>query len=264
MPFQIRMRLRERLFTELAPFTREEAVRLLAAVCGGSVYAHVNELISGFVTLPGGVRVGIAGRPLPVNGTIVNFTQVTGFNIRIPREIKGCAERFIRMLTSADGMPVSAVIAAPPGVGKTTFLRDCIRCFSNGVGTARPLSTCVADERNELTGSVDGAASLDVGPRTDVLEGIPKSVAIPMLIRSMSPDVIVTDELMGKADIEAVSRAAKSGVAVLASTHSGSAEEIIKNSELSQLFHEGTVKKLLLLSRRPNGTAFALSEIPLC
>lgn len=249
-PVQIRTANGELLLRDQPPFTENEAKTMLETICDHSVYAREQELTSGFVTMPGGVRVGLSGAPIFEDGRIVRLTSVSGFNIRIPRQVIGCAEPFIRRLTEG-GRVRSAVIASPPRVGKTTFLRDCIRCFSDGIGV-RAQTVAVADERNELTGSVNGAACLNVGARTDAMIGVPKSVSIPLLVRSMAPDVIVTDELFGEADISAVAEAAKYGVAVLASVHAASASELAAKRWLVDALLGGVLARVFILKRSVN------------
>ena len=150
-PMQAAGRRGEQVFLQLKPFTKSEACEMLEAICGHSVFAREQELLQGYVTLAGGARVGICGKPLYENGKVTRLTAVTSFNIRIPREVIGCAERFIGRFFDGS-TPLSAIIAAAPGAGKTTFLRDCARCLSDGIGVPRSLRVAVADERNELSG----------------------------------------------------------------------------------------------------------------
>lgn len=251
-PVQLRTQHGEIMLRQLRPFTREEAKRMLETVCSYSVYAKEQELARGFIGLPGGVRVGVAGEPVIEDGRIARLTDVTCFNIRIPREIKGCAEPFLPMFTEKTGddvRPVSTLVAAPPGVGKTTFLRDLARCLSNGAGSLRPFCVAVADERNELGGSVGGVPTLDIGERTDIMCGVPKAAAMPILLRSMAPEAIVTDELDGKQDMIAVSEAAKYGVAVFASIHAGSSAELACKKWLTEPIANGLRLRVLLLRR---------------
>lgn len=259
-PMQMTGKRGEQVFFKLPPFTRAEAGEMLEAVCGHSVFARERELLNGFVTLPGGARVGICGKPMFENGSVTRLTAVSSFNIRIPREIRGCAERFMGLFFEGS-MPVSSIVAAPPGVGKTTLLRDCARCFSDGIGVPRPLRVAVADERNELAGMVDGHAAMNLGIRTDVMEGIPKAAAIPMLIRSMAPDVIITDELSGRVDTEAISEAAKYGIAVIASVHAGSPAQLRSKLWLRQAVEDGVIARVLLLRRTSSGISLHETDI---
>lgn len=232
---------------EGAVFSRADARELLSKLCRHSVYSCEEELLSGFVTVEGGARVGVCGRPVVDRGRIVRLTEVTGFNIRFTREAVGCAEAVMGFVTEG-GRPVSALIAAPPAGGKTTLLRDIIRCFSHGVGCVA-CKVAVADERGELAGCRDGVPSFDIGPRTDVMELAPKAESIGLLIRSMSPELIVTDELGSSRDAAAIAEAARCGVAVIASAHASSAEDLLRRPALSAALDSGVFKRVLLLKR---------------
>ena len=228
-------------------FSMDEARELLEKLCRHSIYSHEDELRNGFLTLSGGSRVGVCGRPVVENGRIVRLTQVSNFNIRITREAIGCAEPVMQHIIE-QGMPVSALIAAPPGGGKTTLLRDIARCISNGVGLP-PQKVALADERGELAGCIDGAPSFDIGERTDVFELAPKAEAIMTLIRTMSPRVIITDELGGAEDANAVLEAARCGVEVIASAHASSKDELEKRGRLKTLLDAKVFKRILIVKR---------------
>lgn len=230
-----------------AVFSAQDAHELLEKLCRHSVYSREDELKQGFLTLDGGTRVGVCGRPVIEDGRIIRLTKVTSFNIRITREVMGCAESILPYMTY-QGRPVSTLIAAPPAGGKTTLLRDIARCVSDGIGVL-PCRTAIADERGELAGCVDGAPSFDVGARTDVMELAPKAEAMRMLIRSMSPEVIVTDELGGEDDAQAAAEAAACGTVVIASVHASSGDELQSRSSLRKLIASGVFKRVLLVKR---------------
>ena len=238
----------DELIPDTEPFSADEAKELLERLCRHSVYAHTDELRSGYVSLEGGARVGVCGKPAVDKGRILDLTEVSSFNIRIPREVKGCAEGVMKLISDG-GRPCSTLIAAPPGGGKTTLLRDIVRCLSEGVGVF-PQKVAVADERGELAGCVNGAPTFDVGRRTDVMDRAPKAESVSLLIRAMSPDVIVTDEIGGEADAKAILEAAFCGVSVIASAHASSAEELKKRVGVERLIDEGSFKRILLLKRR--------------
>lgn len=256
-PVQLLFSDKDVLLSQYNALTPEETVTMLHAICMDSVYAVENELKLGFVTLPGGARVGLSGKPVVENDRIIGLTSIQSFNIRIPHMAKGCAEPFVNTFVK-NGLPVSSIIASPPGIGKTTFLRDLARCFSDGVGIHRGFKTALADERNELSGSVQSVPMLDIGERTDVMSLVPKAIAIPMLIRSMSPELIITDELMTDDDYNAVSNAIGHGISVIASVHSGSLAVLQKMKQIRNLLDCGITMKLLLLSR--NGDRVGLRD----
>lgn len=239
------------LLSQYNAITHDETIEMLHAICMNSVYSVENELKLGFVTLPGGARVGISGKPVMDSGTVIGLTSIQSFNIRIPHVAKGCAEPFVHLFLR-DGNPISAIIASPPGRGKTTFLRDVARCFSDGVGIGRAYKTALADERNELSGSVESVPMLDVGSRTDVMSLIPKSLAMPMLIRSMSPEIIITDELMNDEDFNAAASAIGHGIGVIASVHSSDLGALNRMEQIKNMIEKGMAISTFLLKRNGN------------
>ncbi len=182
-----------------------------------SVYALEEELRRGFLTLAGGHRVGLAGQFLQEEGRL---KQVTSLNVRLAKELPGIAALVLPYLVE-NGIVLNTMIVSPPQGGKTTLLRDLIRQISTGV---RRLGlpghkVGVVDERSELAGSMDGVPQLDLGPRTDVLDASPKVEGLWLILRSLSPQVIVTDELGGASEAAALSDAARAGVRILATAH---------------------------------------------
>lgn len=124
-----------------------------------------------------------------------------------------------------EGRPVSALIISPPGLGKTTLIRDIARQMSDGTGGRRPVRVAIADERGEIAGCVLGIPTLNVGMRTDVMDGCPKRVSMELMARSMSPQVIITDELGHSGDMEAVRDVMRSGIQVIATVHARDGRE---------------------------------------
>ncbi len=240
-------------------FTRENAAELLEKLCRHSIYSHSEELKRGFLAFDGGIRIGVCGRPVSENGSIVKLTEVSSFNIRFAREALGCAEGSMRLVSEA-GRPVSSLIIAAPSGGKTTLLRDIARCFSEGIGVD-PVKTAIADERGELAGCSGGAPTFNVGRRTDVMEFVSKAEAVSLLVRSMSPEVIITDEIGDRADADSLTEAVRCGVAVIASAHASSAEELMQREVLSGLIKSGAFRRVLLLKRR--GSVLRISPLKL-
>ena len=185
--------------------TRQEVEDTLFAACGYSVYAVENQIRRGFVTAEGGERIGIAGTVVYEKGGVLAIRDVTSLCIRIPHEIRGCAEEIFRRCL-ADGLR-SVLILAPPGEGKTTILRD----LSRIVCEKTRANVLVSDERGELSAG-------EIGETADVVRFADKLTAFTEGIRAMRPDVIVTDELLPE-DYAAVRRAVASGITVLASAH---------------------------------------------
>jgi stage III sporulation protein AA len=212
---------------------------MLNYLCGYSPYAMEEELRQGFFTIEGGHRVGVTGRTsyekAGASPVVSAVSDISGLNIRIAHERKGCAKDLIPWIRR-DGRLSHTFLFAPPGVGKTTYLRDCIRLLSSGDEKQSGVKVGVVDERSEIAACHCGVPQNDLGSRVDVLDNCPKEQGMRMLLRSMSPEVIAVDELGDQADFAAVAECAKSGVAVLGTIHAGSVGEAREKMDLCEAF----------------------------
>lgn len=187
-----------------------------------SYHSREAELARGYFTMKSGCRVGISGSfSCDENGKI-RLCSIGSMCVRIAREFKGCAEELTEAILT-DGRPVNALICSSPGLGKTTMLRDAARQLSD-----RGYTVGIADERHEIAACHDGVPQMDVGMRTDVADGCPKGSGMDMLMRSMSPQILITDEIGGREDMETIRLASRRGVSVIATAHAGSYEELQK------------------------------------
>lgn len=189
---------------------------LLEALTGHSLYTRGHETSQGYVTLAGGHRVGICGRASLRKGQ-ATLHDPASLCIRIACQWPGCADPLLAAMAETKLLPCpSVLVIGPPGSGKTTLLRDAARQLASG---PHPLQTAVIDERGEIAACVNGVPQLDVGDTADVLDGMPKKEAVPWLIRSMAPQLIVMDELSGEDDAACILEAVSAGVSVMASLH---------------------------------------------
>jgi len=140
--------------------------------------------------------------------------------------------------------------------GKTTILRDLVRNISNGIDEIgfRGINVGMVDERSELSALYKGVPQNDIGIRTDVMENVPKSIGIKMLIRTMAPQVVVADEIGSSNDVEAIKEAATSGVKGIFTAHGDSNKNLLNNPILKSLIQTGIIERTIFLKRiKDNG-----------
>ena len=208
----------------------------------------------------GGFRVGLCGSAVVKDGEVTNLKQIASAVIRISREQKGIAQAVAPRLFR-DGRFVSTLLLSPPGGGKTTLLRDLVRQLSQGEGVP-PQRITLIDEREEIAVMYRGQPQMDVGPRTDVLSGCPKALAIPMPLRAMNPQIIAVDEITVREDLRAISQAAGCGVALLATIHAANVEELQAKPLYQELLAGRVFRQVVLIRTGPEGRLYAVENLP--
>lgn len=228
-----------------SPVTGMELEQLLELASGASLHTVLAQLRQGFVTIEGGHRLGLCGRVVMRDGELVNLRPLSSAVLRIARQVRGAADSVIGQLCP-DGVLVNTLILAPPGAGKTTLLRDVIRRVSDGRG-CHPQRVALADERGEVAALWNGVPQLDVGRRTDVLEGCPKAQGLMMLLRAMGPQVLAVDEITAQEDVEAMMTAVGCGVTLLATAHGQDKRDLERRSLYRPLLQEHIFKRLVYI-----------------
>ncbi len=207
---------------------RQTIENVVHTICDYSVYSRQNEISEGFVTLRGGHRAGICGTAVLSSGTVSNIRDISSVNLRIAREVRGCADGFLLRNPDLRG---GVLICGAPNSGKTTFIRDLARQLSYSYKIS------LLDARGELAACVGGEPQNDVG-LCDVYCGYPKSVAMLQAVRSMSPDIIICDEIGSAKELEALEECRRCGVSVVATAHAdGNNGQILRTNAFSTLVY---------------------------
>lgn len=232
--------------------SEKELEAVLTHVCRYSIYAFADEIRQGYITIPGGHRVGISGQViLENNEQIRNIKYIRYLNIRIAHEVIGVSDKALPYLYNR-GEVLNTLIISPPGCGKTTMLRDLVRSFSVGNAYGKGRNVGLVDERSEIAGSFLGVPQNDIGLRTDVMDACPKHEGMMMLIRSMAPDILAVDELGSKKDIEAMHQAIQCGCKMLATIHGFSIEEIGRKEYMKIVMEEQLFDRYMVLGKKNN------------
>lgn len=224
--------------------SNEELKYLLQKISNYSLYAFEDEIKRGFITIKGGHRVGLAGECVCENGNIKTIKNITSLNFRICREIIGCAKNIIRYVISNNRV-YNTLIISPPKCGKTTLIRDITRMLSEA---GKRIS--VIDERSEIAACFMGVPQMKLGLRTDVLDNCPKVIGMNMAIRSLSPDVIVTDEIGTDEDIISLNNAINSGVNVITTIHGFSIDDLKNREVFMKILNSSVFERIIILSNK--------------
>lgn len=243
-----------------AAVTPEDLETLCDLATDYSRYAAEETLREGYLSVRGGFRVGLCGTAVMKDGESTALRDLSSAAVRIAREQRGIGEAVAPRLFR-DGRYQNTLLLSPPGGGKTTLLRDLVRQLSQGEGVP-PQRITLIDEREEIAVMYRGQPQMDVGPRTDVLSGCPKALAIPMALRAMNPQIIAVDEITIREDLRAISQAAGCGVALLATIHAANVEELQAKPLYQELLAGRVFRQAVLIRTGPEGRLYAVENLP--
>ncbi|NLL31345.1 MAG: stage III sporulation protein AA [Clostridiales bacterium] len=229
----------------------EDMKQILVKISNYSLYAYEEEIKQGYITIRGGHRIGIAGECVLVKGEIRTIRNISSINIRICREVIGCSNELMKYISYNDRV-YNTLIVSPPKCGKTTILRDIARNISEGMPIIglRGKKVSIIDERSEIAACYNGVPQLNIGVRSDVLDNCLKREGMIMAIRSLSPDILICDEIGTKGDIEALNMAFNSGVNVVVTIHGYNIEDIYNRNIFKDLLDNKILERIVILSNR--------------
>ena len=207
-------------------------------ICGmleHSLYARESELDRGYFTLPDGSRAGVCGE---ISRGIRSPEEISSLCIRIARAVPGCAAALIPAILESSG----TLIVSPPGLGKTTLLRDVAQQLSQA-----GQNVCLVDERGEIAACAGGRPRLEVGLRTDVISGTEKALAMGLAVRACAPEVLITDEMGAPRDAAAAGELLRCGVRLVTSCHGGTLDPKGLRRCIGELLKPGLLELGVLL-----------------
>lgn len=223
--------------------TPMDILNTLQVLCDNSIYSYQSQICQGFITILGGHRIGITGSAVMQNGKVININYISSLNFRIAKEIKGISNNVLPKIIDNNEIKTTLIVS-PPGYGKTTLLRDLVRNISDNGFTVS-----LVDERGEIAAMYKGVPQNDVGIRTDVIENVTKSIGMKIAVRTMTPQVIVADEIGTTEDIDAINYAMCSGVKGIFTAHGGNIDEMKKNEILNKLYQQKVFERIIFLEK---------------
>ncbi len=222
----------------------------LRSLCGNSLYSHSETIKEGYICTDGGIRAGVCGRAVTDGGRIISVTDISSISIRIPHRVPGASDELCKYILEDTfrGM----LIYSPPGVGKTTALRELVARLAS-----KPycLRVAVVDTRFEICGGLSGDMTIDA------LSGYPRDKGMETALRTLSPQLIICDEIGSYEDSEAVKNSFGSGVPTVVTTHGSTADEVRKKAYIKELCDMGAFSHIIGLDRKNNDFLLSVSRL---
>lgn len=237
-----------------AAVTPQQLDYLFERATSASFHAYEREIRNGFVFTSSGYRIGLCGTCYYDGSSLAGIHDFTSVSIRIPHDVRGCAEGVFPELVKAGFR--STIIFSPPGYGKTTLLRDLIQKLSTS-----GFRVAVVDERGEISGINRRQIGFDLGPNTDVMTGGRKAETAIMLLRAMNPQILAFDEITDQADIDAIKQAAGCGAALLATAHALDRKTLQSRALYRRLLNCGVFEQVVWIKMMNGKREYVVEEL---
>lgn len=225
-------------------FSENDMRGILARLCEESVHTYGSTIGEGYITLSGGLRVGVCGRAVCENGRVLNVREITSLAVRLPHAAPGASAEILPLILKGQRV-FSALIYSLPGVGKTTLVRD----IASRLGAKKRIS--VVDSRGEIY-----MREMFVHSLCDFLEGYPKGAGIELATRTLSPEALVCDEI-GEGEAESILSAQNTGVPLIATAHGASLASLLLRPCVRKLYDAGIFRYYVGVSRAPGSQKYA-------
>ena len=216
--------------------------------CENSRYAYEAQIKKGYLTLRNGHRAGLCGETVLTKDEVTGLKYISSVNLRIAHQLKNIAKPVLPYLYQR-GRVKNILILSPPGGGKTTLLRDMVRLISEGNDWGEGKNLSLIDERKEIAACYQGIPQLEVGRRTDIMDGCPKKEGMKMVLRTMSPQIIAVDELGGEEEVKLVRQIVRCGASIIATAHADSFGEWKEKEDNRQLVGKEIFRLIIELSK---------------
>lgn len=219
-----------------------------------SVHSVESNISKGYLSAKGGIRIGLCGEGFYKDKGLFGIRDFSSLAIRIPHEISACGTDKLNKIIE-NGL-CDIIIISPPGAGKTSCLREYVKLISDS-----GCRVSLIDERNEISGTVNGITQFDVGRHTDILLNIPKSDAAMMMLRAMNPQLVAMDEISSTEDIKAVEEISGCGVKILATAHAAGVTDLRVRPIYKRLFDMKIFKYAVAIENNNGIRSYKLEEL---
>lgn len=254
LPILVKTSTGEKVLSVNRPVTREDIDHIVLSATGGSYHSAAETMKHGYITVKGGSRIGLCGEGAMREGQIEALRNISSLCIRVPKPAIGCADELMPCLC-AKGFQ-NTLIISPPGMVKTTLLRELIRRLSKD-----GFRIAVADERGEIASMHHGVPQFDLGPHVDIITNVTKCQAAIMLIRTMAPDILAMDEITAAADLPAILEASGCGVGLLTTVHGSDADSLKQKKLFQDLFSYDIFQKAVCIQKQNGNRVYTVTDL---